>query len=311
MERGVGMVRTKGTVALAVVTAWAFGCGASREAAWETTPDGEVRAPRTEEEISRKDQVLAEARAAWDERLDEEKLRVAIQRFEQAAELDPNDQEIWVALSRAYYFHADGHMSFDEARHDEMMETYEKGIQAGERSLVALSPDFAQRMRAGTRIEEAVAVLDARAVPALYWRSTNMGKWGIAKGFATILSYKDEIRAIMARCLELDATYYYYGPHRYFGAFYARVPAFAGGDLERSREHFESALEGAPGNLATRSLMAEHYAVKSQNRALFDEQLNAVLAADLGQLPADILPENTIEQRRARDLLAKAGELFE
>ena len=305
------MLRTKGTVALGVLFLWALGCGASREAAWETTPDEEAQAPRTEEEISRKDQLLAEANAAWEERLDEEKLRVAIQKLEQVAELDPSDHETWVFLARAYYFHADGHMSFDEARHDEMMETYEKGIQAGERALVALSPDFAQRMRAGTRIEEAVAVLDARAVPALYWRSTNMGKWGLAKGFATVLSYKDEIRAIMARCLELDATYYYYGPHRYFGAFYARVPAFAGGDLERSREHFEAALEGAPGYLATRSLMAEHYAVKSQNRALFDEQLAAVLEADLAALPPDVRPENTIEQRRARELMAKADELFE
>ena len=68
----------------------------------------------------------------------------------------------------------------------------------------------------------------------------------VARGFATILSYKDEIRAIMARCLELDAAYFHSGPHRYFGAFYARVPAFAGGDLERSREHFDTALSVDP-----------------------------------------------------------------
>lgn len=305
------MARTTGMMVLGLVSACTMGCGAGREAAWETTPEDEAQAPRSEEQLSRKEALLRELEPLWADRGDEQKLRASIQKLEQLTELDPSDHELWVMLSRAYYFHADGHMSFDEARQDEMMETYEKGIQAGERALVALSPEFAQRMRAGTRIEEAVAVLDARAVPALYWRSTNMGKWGLAKGFATVLSYKDEIRAIMARCLELDATYYYYGPHRYFGAFYARVPAFAGGDLERSREHFDAALEGAPGYLATRTLMAEHYAVKSQNRALFDEQLNAVINADLGQLPADVRPENEVEQRRARDLAAKAGELFE
>jgi tetratricopeptide (TPR) repeat protein len=302
---------TTRVVLVGALSAALFGCGAGREAAWDTTPEEETAQPRTQEEISRKDALVQEADALWAERGDEAKLAAAIQKWEQAAELDPADHTLWVRLARAYYFHADGHMSFDEARQDEMMETFEKGIQASERSLVALSPDFAQRMRAGTRIEEAVAVLDAQAVPALYWRSSNMGKWGLAKGFATVLSYKDEIRAIMARCLELDATYFYYGPHRYFGAFYARVPAFAGGDLERSREHFDTALEAAPNYLGTRTLYAEHYAVKSQDRALFDQHLNAVLAADVAQLPEDVRPENTIEQRRARDLLAKADELFE
>lgn len=302
------MSRTMVIGALALLT---LGCGASREAAWETTPDTTARQPQTQEEVSQREQLIQAGAAAWENRGDEEQLRTAIQSWEQASELDRSDHELLVRLARAYYFLADGHMSFDEARQDEMIETYEKGIQAAERALVALSPDFAERMRAGTRIEEAVAVLDAQAVPALYWRSSNMGKWGLAKGFATVLSYKDEIRAIMARCLELDATYYYYGPHRYFGAFYARVPAFAGGDLERSNEHFQTALEAAPGYLGTRTLIAEFYAVKSQNRQLFDEQLQAVVSADVAQLPEDVRPENQIEQRRARDLMAKADELFE
>jgi hypothetical protein len=192
-----------------------------------------------------------------------------------------------------------------------MIETFEKGIQAAERALVALSPDFAQRMRSGTRIEEAISVLDANAVPALYWRSSNMGKWGLAKGFATVLNYKDEIRAIMARCMELDVTYFHHGPPRYFGAFYARVPAFAGGDLELSKSNFEEALAAAPDYLGTRTLLAEMYAVKAQNRELFEEQLNFVVNANIEELDPELLPENTIEQRRARTLLTQADELFE
>ncbi len=305
------MSRTTLIGAFAVAAAFILGCGSSREAVWETTPEPTGGEPQSEEQVSRRQQLIDEGTAAWQNRGDEAQVVAAIGKWEQAAEMDPSDHEHWVRLSRAYYFLADGHMSFDEARQEEMIATYEKGIQAGERALVALSPDFAQRMRAGTRIEEAVAVLDAQAVPALYWRSSNMGKWGLAKGFATVLAYKDEIRAIMARCLELDATYFYHAPHRYFGAFYARVPAFAGGDLERSREHFETALEAAPGYLGTRSLMAEFYAVKSQNRQLFEEQLNAVLEADLSQLPEEVRPENELEQRRAQALMAKANELFE
>jgi hypothetical protein len=297
-------------LSMAAIAALWVGCGGGREAVWDTMPDDAATENQSEQGRAQRSTLIEEGDAAWAERGEEAQVAVAIQKWEAAVEMDGADHETWVKLSRAYYFLADGHMSFDEARAEEMLATYEKGIAAAERALVAISPDFARRMRAGTRIEEAVEILDATAVPALYWRSSNMGKWGIAKGFATVLAYKDEIRAIMARCLELDATYFHYGPHRYFGAFYARVPAFAGGDLERSKQHFEQALAGAPYYLGTHTLWAEFYAVKAQNRQVFDEHIAAVLAAD-PNANADVAPENAIELRRARDLQGKADELFE
>jgi hypothetical protein len=285
-------------------------CGGGRQAAWETTPDPVQPQNQTDEARSARDTLLAEADAAWLERLQEPRLREAIDKWRQATEADPSDHATLAKLARGYYLLADGHLSFDEARVDETKSTFELGTQAAERSLVALSPDFAERMRAGTRIEEAVAVLDARAVPALYWRSTNMGKWALLDGFATVLAYKDEVRAIMARVLELDADYFYAAAHRYFGVLYAKLPAFAGGDLERSREHFDASIRAFPLYLPTHSLYAEYYAVKSQNRALFEEQLNLVVNGDVNAMP-EVVPENTVEQRRARALLERADELFE
>jgi len=295
---------------VALIALQVMGCGGSREAAWHDEPE-QTNTTQTAEAQDRRTTLITEGEGAWAGRVDETSLTSAIQKWEEAAEMDPSDHEHWVRLARAYYFYADGHMSFDEARHDEMIATFEKGIQAAERALVALSPDFAQRMRSGTRIEEAIAILDANAVPALYWRSSNMGKWGLAKGFATVLSYKDEIRAIMARCMELDATYFHHGPPRYFGAFYARVPAFAGGDLELSKSNFDQSLAAAPDYLGTRTLIASMYAVKAQDRALFEEQLNFVIAANVDELDEELRPENTIEQRRAQELLGQADELFE
>jgi len=303
-------VRVTRVFSIAVMGALAVGCGASRQAVWDDDPAEGTGGAQTQESRSQRQTLIDEGEAAWQQRGDEAQIRACIDKWRRAADADPSDHALWVRLARAYYFLADGHLSFDEARAEEMIETYESGTEAAERALVALSPDFAQRMRAGTRIEEAVAVLDAQAVPALYWRSSNMGKWGIAKGFATILAYKDEIRAIMARCLELDASYFYAGPHRYFGVFYAKVPAFAGGDLERSNEHFQQAIAAAPTYLATRSLYAEYFAQKSQNRALFEEQLNLVINADADAEP-EVAPENHIEQRRARELMARADDLFE
>lgn len=296
-------------IGLALASGLALGCGGTHESAWETTPPTTSQQNQTPEARSRRETLVQEAEAAWAQRGEEAQLTAAIQKWEAAIAIQA-DAELYAKLSRAYYFLADGHMSFDEARRDAMMETFQKGTQAAERGLVVLSPDFGERMRSGTRIEEAVSILERSAVPLLYWRSANLGKWAAADGFATLLSYKDEIRAIMTRCLELDANYFYAAPHRYFGAFYARAPAFAGGDLDKSREHFEASLRVAPEYFATRVLFASDYAVKAQNRQLFEQQLNTVINGNPDALP-DVAPENRVEQRKARELLAKADELFE
>lgn len=298
----------KSSIHILVVSAsLALGCGSSRQSAWDTTPQ------HTQVTAAQRQQATTAAQtgdAAWAERGTEARLRAAIAAWEQVVAANPSDHETLTKLSHAYYFLADGYLSFDEAHQPEMMSTFEKGTQAAEHALMALSSDFAQRMQAGTRIEEAVSILDRSAVPALYWRSANLGKWASAQGFATLLSYKDEIRAVMTRCLELDANYFYAAPHRYFGAFYARAPSFAGGDLVRSKEHFEQSLRFAPNYFATRVLYAQDYAVKAQERATFDAQLAYVLAHQPSELP-DAEPENTVEQHKARDLQARAGDLFE
>lgn len=305
--------RSTVVLSLAACALLSIGCGGSRQSVWEDdtttapTTAGQNATPAAQE---RRTALLAEATAAWAERGDEAKLRVAIAKWEEALALDGTHTEDWAALSHGYYFLADGHLSFDEAKAEEMMATFEKGTRAGERGLLAVSPTFATRMHEGARIEDVVSLFERNAVPALYWRSANLGKWASAQGFATLLSYKDEIRAVMTRCLALDATYFYGAPHRYFGAFFSRAPAYAGGDLAKSKEHFEASLAIEPRYFATHVLFASDYAQKAQNRAIFDEQLNFVINGDANALP-DVSPENLVEQRKARELMARADELFE
>jgi len=299
-----GVVRATVLVMVAMVV----GCGGGRESAWDTTPSEE---PAVETTAEQRQTLAQQAAEAWAGRDEEANIRRAVELYGQLVSAEPNNAEHSVWLSRANYFLADCHLSFDEAKREEMMSTYDTGTRAAERALVTLSSDFADRMRAGTRIEEAVGVLDATAVPALYWRASNLGKWASADGFATLLSYKDEIRAVMGRCLELDREYFYYGPDRYFGVFYGRAPSFAGGDVARSREHFETSLRHHPNYFATRVLMAQDYATKAQDRALFEEQLNTVINGDPDAGGPELAPENRCEQRKARNLLAQADELFE
>ena len=106
------------------------------------------------------------------------------------------------------------------------------------------------------------------------------------------------------RALELDASFYHNGPDRYFGAFYAVAPPFAGGDVVKSQEHYEKSLAAAPYFLGTKVLMAENLATKLDDIEMFDRLLAEVLAADLSAVPPEILPEMEIEQGKAKELQA-------
>ncbi len=305
------LVTTRRSIALAALLglAAAPGCGSTYQSAWDepeqTTPSAEAS---TGEGQSRRATLLAQGDEAWGRRDDPEQVRAAITAWEQANEIDGSDADTWVKIAHAYYFLADGHLRFSDE--EALGDTYQSSIRAAERALRALSPEFARRMAAAERVDQSVSVLQANAVPALYWRAAALGRWAQRQGFATVLSFKDEIRAVMTRCLELDRYYFFAGPDRYFGAFFAIAPAYAGGDLDRSRQHFEESVRRAPNYFGTRVLFAENYAVKSQNRQLFEEQLRMVLDGDPESLP-EAAPENRVEQRKARALLERADELFE
>ncbi len=294
---------TVGAVALALA-----GCGGGQVAAWETT---EQTGPATGEQASRHDELLAQGNAAWEQRGDTAQLRAAIEAWTGALEADRSDVELWGRLTRAQYFLADGHMAFDTAQDAETTAQYHAAVETAQHGLAVLSPAFAERAASQERLDAAtLAVLDRSAVPLLYWRSAALGKWARRDGFATLLSYKDEVRATMTRVLELDRDYYFAGPDRYFGAFYAIAPTYAGGDVARSREHFEYAASRYPNFFGTHVLFAAEYAVKAQDRALYERELQLVIDGDPNSLP-EVAPENVVEQRKAREALARADELFE
>lgn len=302
------MVTTRRAIALTTLMSLASvpGCGGSYESAWDE-PEQTNQVPANTSGASR-EELIATGDAAWLQRDDPEQIRAAITAWEQATAMDGTDHETWVKISRAYYFLSDGHLRFgDESA---MMDTYQSGMRASERALRALSPEFAQAMAAGQPFATAMAGLEAEAVPALYWRATNLGKWARLDGFATVLSFKDEIRAMMTRCMELDRYYFFAGPDRYFGAFFSIAPTYAGGNLDLSRQHFDESLRRQPAYFGTHVLYAQELAVKLQDRAMFLEHLNIVINGDPTALEG-AEPENRVEQRKAHALIGQVDELFE
>ena len=114
----------------------------------------------------------------------------------------------------------------------------------------------------------------------------------------------------MKKVHELDPAFHHAGPNLFLGVFYGGRSRMLGGNPEKSRHHFEKALDLTEKKfLLVRLLFAKTYAVQNQNRELFESQLQAVVNA-----PPDLFPEqrlaNEVARKKAAQLLDQIDELF-
>jgi hypothetical protein len=273
-----------------------------RKAVWDTEPA--APSPGAAAQPAEAD-AEANGDALWAERSDVTKLRAAIDIWTEVANADPANADVLVKLTRAHYFLADGFLRED----DTYLDVLDQGVKWGEKAVVAASPEFGKAMADGAKLPDAMALVGKDGVPAMYWYAGVLGRWAKAQGFAVLLGQKDNVKATMLRCLELEPTYFHGGPHRYVGTMYAVAPAFAGGDLGKSKEHFETSLEIEPNYVGTKVLWATELAVKQQDEETFDRLLAEVLATDDNVIP-EVAAETRVEKEKARELQANRDEYF-
>jgi hypothetical protein len=268
---------------------------------------GIKRSPLDSGAAAQHQQLVTEGDAAFAARADRAQLQVAIDKYEAAVKVKDDDWQTYEKLARACYLMADGWLFFEkEEKQAEFLATYEKGYTYAERGIAALSPDVEQKLNTGIDLKDAAALIDRQGVGLMYWYSTNLGKWGNAQDITVVLRYKDRIFNVMSRVLELGPDYFHGAADRYFGAYYSVAPTFAGGDLDKSWTHFQESLKLAPNYLATYNLIAEFYAPKKQDGALFDQMITFVRNAPLDAIPG-LEAEAAVEKRKA-ELLAKRRE---
>lgn len=258
--------------------------------------------------------LVEEAKGYWAQRSDQASLQKAIDTLNKAAEMDPTRSDIQIMLARSHYFMANGHIRWEDDSKAAQQAAFDKGVIAGEKAIMLTSPEFAAKIKAGTSWSEAIpSVTSKEGLEAMYWYASNLGKWMVLEGIATALKYKDRVSALMTHCLKLDETFFYGGPHRYFGAYWAKVPFSS--DLNKSREHFQKSIELAPNYLETKVYMAQEWAVRADEEdgggiETFKKLLNEVLAADVDSLDPELIPENANAQRQAKMLLEDPDEFF-
>jgi len=256
-------------------------------------------------ELSKKEtkMLLKEAKKNWDNRDNKESLEKALASFGKLSKSTKDNFDYLVYLTRGYYFLADAHYTDMEMK----KKYWEVGTSYGEKAM-ATNSAFAKAMTEGEKIEDHLDKLSKKEVPAMYWTAANLGKWAKNTGITATLKYKNRIRTLASQVEKLDPKYFYGAAFRYFGAYYAVAPGFAGGDMNKSKKSFQKAISIAPAYLGTYVLYADLYAVKKGDKKLFKDNLNKVLKMGLG--PKALHPENKVEKMKAKKLLEQMDDKF-
>lgn len=238
----------------------------------------------------------------WQKRDDQASLEQALAKFESVHASQPQDLETLTYLTRGYFTLAELHYTNDAQK----MKGFEKARQFGETGLMT-NPVY--KKFAAEDIEMAIENLGEREAGLLYWTAASLGKWAKLNGVMSSLKFKGQILASVKQVEKLKPNFFYGAVPRYWGGFYAIAPSIAGGDMKKSKKNFQAALAAAPEYLANKTLYAEAYLVKEEDKKEFKKVLNEVLSASNG--PVEITPENILEKKKAQRLLSKADELFD
>jgi len=251
--------------------------------------------------------LIKEGELYWEKRANPKSARMATLYFEKAFELNPQNFELTVSLSRAYYFQG-YYIEIDPAKRDTL---YLKGASAALTGFqnTAFFQSFDDTASIDNLKLQITAIRKApvETIPALYWWAANFGRYLTTKPVLKRIESREIIETAMHRIATLDEDYYYGGPTRFFGTFYSRLP---GVPLDRAKSNFDQSLSDSPDYLGTRVLRARYYHTKLGNQDLFEEDLNYVINADPSILP-DAMPENLFEQEKAKELLKHTSILFE
>jgi hypothetical protein len=186
---------------------------------------------------------------------------------------------------------------------------YLRGRDYALRALELDAPGFRERL--AREPEAALAALRANQVDALYWATV---AWAAAiasdKQNMDLVADLSLIEPMMRRCLALDETYQDGAAHEFMIAFEGGRRAAQGGSVEHARAHYARAVALTGGRkLSVIVSLAEHVAVRLNDRREFESLLHQALAFDVDTAPAQRLA-NLIAQRRAAFLLSQVDNLF-
>jgi len=221
------------------------------------------------------DELYKQANAMLKESLDEKSVTESLKLLEQAAELDPGNEEVWIRISWNYFLLGD---DLEKDLKEERRALFEKGKAAGEKAMQ----------------------INNRSSGGMYWYTVNLASAGEMKGILSSLSLAGELFSNINRIDRRD-PYYYYGATRRFGSeIFVRVPTWLTERFGFKAEYIEEDLlmniEKWPNFFDNYTYLARVYVWSGQmEKAL--EMLEFVLSHS-----PDIMPEERAENAKQQEI---------
>lgn len=222
---------------------------------------------------------------------------------------DPQNAAYQLQAAMGFYGYAAGFVEDEDP--DRAADIYRRAYDHARTALSTQGISPAVLMGKPASLDDALAKLDERAVPAMFWTASAWGKWIEHQlDDPARLAELPRVEALMRRVLALDETYYHAGAHVFFGAYYGgRAPMF-GGDFVRAAHHFDEAARINQHRLLLVDVYRAQYLLRQMaDRPAFHAVLTQVLDAPAGSDP-DLNLVNAIAKKKAKSLLAQEETLF-
>ena len=222
---------------------------------------------------------------------------------------DPGNVAYRVQAAMGFYGYAAGFVEDDDP--ERATGLYRRALDHARAALSAQGVSATLLAGDPAQLDTALARLDARAVPSLFWTASAWAKLIEHQlDDPARLAELPRVEALMRRVLVLDETYYHGGAHVFFGVYYGgRAPMF-GGDFVRAAHHFDEAARISQNRLLLVDVYRAQYLFRQMGeRAAFHAALTQVIDAPASADP-DLNLANAIAKKKAGKLLAQEETLF-
>jgi len=234
--------------------------------------------PSSSKGIKEAENLYQQAMSILNENLDEKSLRDAISILEKSAELNPQNEQVWIQLSWRYWMLGDELPKNTSQEKKIRLELFEKGMKAGKKAME----------------------LNKKTVGGMYWFTVNLASSGEMKGVLSSLGMAGTLFGNMSRVDRRD-PYYFYGATRRFGSeVFVRIPKWLSEKFGFTTEYIEEDLldniQRWPNYFTNYTYVARAYWANGEK----DQALN-ILEYALSHSP-ELMPEEKAENKKQQEV---------
>lgn len=217
---------------------------------------------------------------------------------------DPGNDALRIQVAQGFHGYAFAFVEPEDPARAEALY-----IRCRDHAAATLKPDALRDGYLSMPLDQLQSLLqktDESDVPGLFWTATCWGRWiNLNLDDVENVAQLGRAAAMMERVLELDETYFYAGPHMFFGVYYGARSPMLGGNFSKSEQHFDKARELTGGKILMVDVIEAQYLDRQRlDQEAFHKRLTSVTNA-----PDDLLPEATLVNRIAKEQAASLLEM--